>query len=215
VRVNESVLTILKYCFLALLYLFLLRVVRVVHVELGGGARRAARAQRRMEQIAAQHDNAHAPVPADAASRAPGAGFGTTSYSTQSTPAIGASQPLGTSQPIGSGVDTSGGRGRDRRRGQTGPARLVVLEPPELAGRVHDVAGESLIGRATTCEVVLVDDTYVSQVHARIFVHDGQLFVEDLGSTNGTYLNRARVDGVMALHRGDHVQIGRTLMEVS
>ena len=87
--------------------------------------------------------------------------------------------------------------------------RVFPADIPTLA------SDEILIGRASTCHVVLLDDTYVSQVHARVFMHDGQPFVEDLGSTNGTYLNRGRVEATTPLRRGDHVQIGRTLLEVS
>ena len=61
----------------------------------------------------------------------------------------------------------------------------------------------------------LPDDTFVSQVHARVFRRDGSLFVEDLGSTNGTFLNRKAVSGPMALRKGDRLQIGRSVLEVT
>ncbi len=63
--------------------------------------------------------------------------------------------------------------------------------------------------------VALPDDTFVSQVHARVFRRDGSLFVEDLGSTNGTFLNRKAVSGPMALRKGDRVQVGRSVLEVT
>ncbi len=53
-----------------------------------------------------------------------------------------------------------------------------------------------------------------SQIHARVFVRDGQWLVEDLGSTNGTWLNRQKVSGPMVLQRGDRLQIGNTVMEL-
>jgi pSer/pThr/pTyr-binding forkhead associated (FHA) protein len=63
--------------------------------------------------------------------------------------------------------------------------------------------------------VSLPDDTFVSQVHARVFRRDGSLFVEDLGSTNGTFLNRKAVSSPMALRKGDRLQVGRSVLEVT
>ncbi len=60
-----------------------------------------------------------------------------------------------------------------------------------------------------------LDDNYASQLHARVFARDGRWFVEDLGSTNGTYLNRRKVTGPMVIGRGDQLQIGNTIMELS
>jgi len=59
-----------------------------------------------------------------------------------------------------------------------------------------------------------IDDTYASQLHARVFQRDGQIYVEDLGSTNGTYLNRSKVTGPMVVQRGDQLQIGNTILEL-
>ena len=92
--------------------------------------------------------------------------------------------------------------------------RLVVVEPAELRGRSFPVGAEMTIGRAAGCQVTL-DDTYASQLHARVFQRDGQFLVEDLGSTNGTYLNRQKVAGAMVLHAGDRVQIGNTVLELA
>jgi pSer/pThr/pTyr-binding forkhead associated (FHA) protein len=73
---------------------------------------------------------------------------------------------------------------------------------------------EATVGRAGGCAVLLADDTFVSQLHARVFRRDGDLYVEDLGSTNGTYLNRKKVTAPVAIRKGDKVQFGRTTMEV-
>jgi len=74
---------------------------------------------------------------------------------------------------------------------------------------------EMTIGRAAGCQVSLADDTFVSQLHARVFLRDGQAFIEDLGSTNGTYLNRQKVAGPMVMRSGDKMQIGNTVMELA
>lgn len=101
----------------------------------------------------------------------------------------------------------------DRRAPASGPS-LVVTEPPEARGRIYHLGDtEVTIGRAAGCTVT-VDDTFVSQVHARVFTHDGQLMVEDLGSTNGTYLNRRRLTGPMVAQHSDKIQVGNTILEV-
>ena len=149
----ESLLTILKFVFLALVWLFFARVLRAVWAELS---------------------------PASAtATASPGA-----------APAAG-----------------GGGRGT--------AARLKVVEPAEKRGRTFDLGDELTIGRASGCQVALEDDKAVSQLHARLFRRDGRLYLEDLGSTNGTYLNAKKVTGPVALHRGDRLQVGRTVLEVA
>ena len=87
-----------------------------------------------------------------------------------------------------------------------------MLEPKDQAGREYPLEQEITIGRAPGC-TVNVDDTYVSQLHARVFRRDGQVFLEDLGSTNGTFANGKKVSGPMPVRKGDRIQVGRTVME--
>ena len=61
---------------------------------------------------------------------------------------------------------------------------------------------------------IRIDDTYSSSMHARITTRPDGALIEDLGSTNGTYVNSQRVTGAVTLQRGDVVQIGSTLLEV-
>mgnify|MGYP005992122377 CR=1 FL=1 len=96
----------------------------------------------------------------------------------------------------------------------TPPTQLIVRAPAEIAGQTYSLGDELSVGRAAGCEIT-VDDTYASQMHSRIFKRDEQHLVEDLGSTNGTYLNREKVSGPTALKRGDHVQVGSTVFEVA
>lgn len=144
----ESVLTVLKFCFLALLYLFLWRVVRVVIGEL----------------------------------RSPEA-------------------------------PAEGGEPRRERRTRRG-VRLRILEPPAQEGELYSLGDELTVGRGGGCGIVIVDDHYVSTVHARLFRRGDDVFVEDLGSRNGTYLNGSPVAGPTRLRRGDRVQFGQTVAEV-
>lgn len=149
----ESLLTILKFCFLTLLWLFFLRVLWAVWAEVNVSA---------------------------AASAAPTAG---------------------SRAPARSPAPDTG--------------RLKVVEPPERRGTVYDLGEELTVGRASGCQIALTDDTYASQLHARIFRRDGRVWLEDLGSTNGTYLNAKAVSAPVALRRGDRLQIGRTVLEVT
>jgi len=92
--------------------------------------------------------------------------------------------------------------------------QLVVVEPAQLAGASHGLGAEITVGRAMTNGIVL-DDTYVSTVHARIFVTNGTYFVEDLSSRNGSTLNGQALVATTALVPGDRVQFGATTLEFS
>jgi pSer/pThr/pTyr-binding forkhead associated (FHA) protein len=128
---------------------------------------------------------------------------------------------LRTPSPAGGAPVAAGGAvaapGRRERKAQAKAAKsrpqLVMVEPADQAGRSYPLDDEASIGRAAGCRITL-DDTYASQIHARVFQRDGQLLVEDLGSTNGTWLNRHKVSGPMVLQRGDRLQIGNTVMEL-
>jgi pSer/pThr/pTyr-binding forkhead associated (FHA) protein len=95
-------------------------------------------------------------------------------------------------------------------------ARLVlrVAEPEGERGRTYDLPEEVTVGRAPGCGV-RVDDAYTSSIHARVYRRDGTLWVEDLGSTNGTWLNGERLTTAAKIGRGDLVQVGGTVFEVA
>ena len=111
---------------------------------------------------------------------------------------------------------TKADRKRSQAKGARGlPAtRVIVLQPPELAGATYGLGEELTVGRAAGCGIT-IDDTYASQLHARLFRRDGQLLVEDLGSTNGTFLNSSKVTGPSVMSRGDRLQVGNTVLELS
>ena len=72
------------------------------------------------------------------------------------------------------------------------------------------------LGRGAGCGIALTSDRMVSQLHARIYRGPaGEVLIEDLGSTNGTTLNRTKVNGPTRLSKGDRVQVGRTVLEVT
>src|SRR5262249_52039155 len=79
------------------------------------------------------------------------------------------------------------------RRPSRGTPRFLVVTEGGLSGMSIDLADQQItLGRANDATLVLNDD-YASSRHARIFPQDGQWIVEDLGSTNGTYLDRQKV----------------------
>ncbi len=154
---SDSVLTILKFCLLAVLYLFLARVVWVVRRELRG-----------------------TPAPAPVA-------------------------------PVAAAVAAPPKAPKSKARRQW---RLVVLEPPSEAGAAYPVEHEITMGRGGGCNIPLGFDTFVSQVHARAFDRDGALWIEDLGSRNGTFVNGEQVHEPTKVAKGTRVQVGETVLEV-
>jgi pSer/pThr/pTyr-binding forkhead associated (FHA) protein len=95
------------------------------------------------------------------------------------------------------------------------PLRLKVVDPPQRRGRIFELGDEVTLGRSPGCAVPLEDDTFTSSVHARVFTRGGELWLEDLGSTNGTWLNDEKVEGPARLQRGDRVKVGSTILEVA
>ena len=91
---------------------------------------------------------------------------------------------------------------------------MRMLEPASVRGQVHTVDSEVTVGRAGGCGIVLVDDTYVSSVHARVFWRDNDVYVEDLGSTNGTFVNGTRISSPTRVKRGDRIQFGQSVAEL-
>lgn len=99
------------------------------------------------------------------------------------------------------------------KRGRGVPTRLVMLD--ERGGRVstHRLSGTLQIGRDRSCHIQ-PDDTYISQQHARVTNRNGSWVVEDLGSTNGTYLNQRKVTVPTEISPGDRIRVGKTTLEV-
>ncbi|MFD8010462.1 FHA domain-containing protein [Streptomyces sp. NPDC058955] len=103
------------------------------------------------------------------------------------------------------------GGGRSRRGA---PTKLVVSEGT-LTGTTVALQGQTItLGRAHDSTIVL-DDDYASSRHARIYPdRDGQWIVEDLGSTNGTYLDRTRLTTATPIPLGAPIRIGKTVIEL-
>ncbi|HEV7845656.1 MAG TPA: FHA domain-containing protein [Thermoleophilaceae bacterium] len=109
-------------------------------------------------------------------------------------------------------VEVPGPSRRDRDRSPPprsgGPARLLVVaamghEP----GTSFDVGDELIFGRGDRADV-RVEDPFASSAHARIFDRGGSMYLEDMGSTNGTYLNGRQVKSAERLNTSDTIRIG-------
>jgi pSer/pThr/pTyr-binding forkhead associated (FHA) protein len=95
------------------------------------------------------------------------------------------------------------------------PARLAVVASPALAtGRLLVLREPLTVGRAPECGLRLERDEFVSSRHARLTPSEEGLFVEDLSSTNGTFVNDAAVTTSRLLQIGDVVKIGETRLKV-
>jgi hypothetical protein len=108
------------------------------------------------------------------------------------------SGPLPVQAPDATGV---------HQRTSDGPALLVVESAPgHTPGSRYDVSGGATIGRGDV-EIVL-EDTFASSRHARVDRQGNAVVLEDLGSTNGTFLNEELLRGPQPLHVGDRIRIG-------
>jgi pSer/pThr/pTyr-binding forkhead associated (FHA) protein len=95
------------------------------------------------------------------------------------------------------------------------PARLLVLASPELGpGNTIEVAAPTVVGRDATSGIRLEHDEFASARHARIEPRPDGAWVDDLGSTNGTFLNGARLKRAQLARAGDVIKIGSTELQV-
>ncbi len=162
---SDTLLNVLKFFLVALIWLFFLRAMRAVWVEVRS-------TKERPEEL--QPDDA---LPGDLPSRP------------RLAPSV-----TGRKIPV---------------------LQLTVVSPPDLAGTTYELASEeSVIGRAAGCAIPLASDTFVSHLHARIFTRGSEFWMEDLGSTNGSFVNSKKVASPVPLRSGDRIQIGRTVLEV-
>ncbi len=114
-----------------------------------------------------------------------------------------------TARAIAAHVGT--GQYRGRSRPGTG---LTVVHSDTQTGLTVDVRQPTVLGSGEGADVV-IEDAYASKVHVRLVNETGVLSLYDLGSTTGTYVNGKRVGAPLKLAKGDSVQIGKTVMEVT
>jgi hypothetical protein len=108
------------------------------------------------------------------------------------------------------------GRGRPapQRSAPRRPPSELVVHTPGAKPRIVPLDSEEVrIGRSQDC-TISVDDSYVSEQHARVYRTDDGWVVADMGSTNGTYLNRSKISAPVPVQPGDQLGIGKTVVEV-
>ena len=159
----EPVSVALKFGFLAVLYLFLLWVVRSALKDLRGGG---------------------------GAGRLQPAGFRKGERSRPTRP--GCTRPRHSAAPMSP----------DRA-----PRLVVERAPGHDPGMIYDLDGDIVLGRGERAEIRL-EDPFASSRHARVYEQGNIVAIEDLGSTNGTYLNEELLESARPLHPGDRVRIG-------
>jgi FHA domain len=96
--------------------------------------------------------------------------------------------------------------GRDIAAGLE-PRLIVERAPGHTPGMEYDVGEGAIMGRGDQAEIRL-EDPFASSRHAKLTPQGGIVVLEDLGSTNGTYLNEELLSGPQPLHQGDRVRIG-------
>lgn len=160
----EPVSVMLKFGFLAVLYLFLLWVSRSALRDLRGSGAQASGVDR-------GPGHPQAAAPADATGLHSASTFGPADLISRA------------------------------------PRLVVERAPGHESGMIYDLGGDVVFGRGDTAEIRL-NDPFASSRHARVYEQGRILVIEDLGSTNGTYLNEELLDGPRPLHPGDRVRIG-------
>ncbi|MGD9570946.1 MAG: FHA domain-containing protein [Thermoleophilia bacterium] len=195
---NETGLIIAEVAFLALLYGFVWTVVRSAGRQLRSAPPPAAAAPA----------PAPAPAPAVVAPMAPAA--------PAASVAPAATVPAA---PIPADISedpTQGDWNEDPNRIELHDnldPRLIVESSDALeVGRVIHLEGGMTIGRSEAAGVSLAGDQFASHMHARVMRRGAYHFVEDLGSTNGTFLNDRRVEGDAQLKVRDELRIGQTIL---
>jgi pSer/pThr/pTyr-binding forkhead associated (FHA) protein len=158
----------LKFGFLAVMYLFVLWVVRSARRDLRGGGAPLASAHRSSGSPA---QPVLAQVPPDATGFYPAAALGSAEIANRA------------------------------------PRLVVERAPGHDTGMIYDLDGDIVLGRGDRAEIRL-EDPFASARHARIYEQGNIMVIEDLGSTNGTYLNEELLQTPRPLHLGDRVRIG-------
>lgn len=92
------------------------------------------------------------------------------------------------------------------------PTKVVIIEGGD-SGKQSPLTGTLNVGRGPGNDIDLTDE-YVSSRHARFIPHNGQWYVEDVGSTNGTYVAGARISRPTPLGAKSTVRVGRTVLEL-
>lgn len=193
---SELTLTLLRLGLLVLLWIFIFSVVGVLRADIYGTT--VSRRSQRKALKRQEKQQSRAPRVAVPATSAPAPGAGSAAPG-GSGAAPGMTSPIENNPP--------------RRRGRHAPTTLTVTEGP-LTGTSLPLRGNGiLIGRNPECALVL-DDDYASGRHCRLFPGSDGWLVEDLSSTNGTFIGRDRLTSPRPVEIGTTLRIGKTVLEL-
>jgi pSer/pThr/pTyr-binding forkhead associated (FHA) protein len=103
---------------------------------------------------------------------------------------------------------------RSKDKGRKGVSVFVIVEPRQHRGASFTLSNSLTLGRVADNDIALDDDTFMSSHHARIEIRPEGVWVVDLDSTNGTFVNGQRVTGDRSLRKGDRLQVGSTVLEM-
>lgn len=206
---SEQLLTLFKFGLLAVLYVFFLRVLWAVWAEI--------------KSAAVPANAGAAPSASKAATAGTGFAAAAAAGAVATRPPAPAPMPAPAAEPpavVPDALPEFGGYEPDLLPPAvpdtvpTPRGLLVVREPAETAGMRYQLETEITVGRAAGCGIC-IDDTFVSQLHARVFRASDGYYLEDLGSTNGTFHNTHRLPAQQPqpLELGDYVQFGSTVLE--
>ncbi len=164
---SELTLTLIRFAYLAILWIFVLSAVSVIRSDMfGARVEQSPRAERRAQKQAQKEAQKEA--------------------------------------------QRQAGR---KRRARGAPTKVVIVDGENAGESIPLDGAPLLIGRGPDAAIRL-DDDYVSTRHARIAASGDQWFVEDLGSTNGTYLGSQRLTQPTVIQPGSQIRIGKTTLEL-
>ena len=107
------------------------------------------------------------------------------------------------------------GKGRAKKKSvPKGSSVFVVIEPKQHRGRTYTLSNALSIGRLDDNDIIIDDDTFISSHHARIEVRPEGVWVVDMKSTNGSFVNGQRLTGERSVRKGDRIQVGSTVLEM-
>ena len=179
-----GLLDLFKYLLIALIWLFFIRVLRAVWVQVKTPVSRDETSSLARDSRGPSRNNQ---------------GFGSRRDSAKKTNSMEPAIEASTKNSRGASTEVLG-MGLKLVDGHT--------------GKTYEIRDVGTIGRSSGCTIPLGNDEFGSAVHARVFSHDGGYLVEDLGSTNGTWVNDTRIAAATRLRHGDKITIGRSTLEV-
>lgn len=116
--------------------------------------------------------------------------------------------------PVRPAAGSSVNIGRKQTKRERGAPAFVVMEPRQRRGEIHPLSDVITIGRLDDNSMIIDDDSFISSHHARLEVRPDGVWLVDLKSTNGSFVNGQRVSHEKSLRKGDRIQVGSTVLEM-